>query len=202
MPSETKTIFATQAWIDGAWAKDVLLEIDAKGCWAKIQPNTPLDRWPAAVIDGALLPGVVNAHSHAFQRAIAGLTEACTGVHAPDDFWSWRDRMYSAANRITPAQLEVIARQLYRELLAGGYTHVCEFHYLHHDLNGTAYADPAEMALALVRAAQHTGIGLTLLPTLYMRSGFNVTGLRHDQRRFASTPEAIIAIIESINRQT
>jgi len=202
MPSETKTIFATQAWIDGAWAKDVLLEIDAKGCWAKIQPNTPLDRWPAAVIDGALLPGVVNAHSHAFQRAIAGLTEACTGVHAPDDFWSWRDRMYSAANRITPAQLEVIARQLYRELLAGGYTHVCEFHYLHHDLNGTAYADPAEMALALVRASQHTGIGLTLLPTLYMRSGFNVTGLRHDQRRFASTPEAIIAIIESINRQT
>lgn len=202
MPSESKTIFATQAWIDGAWAKDVLLEIDANGCWAKIQPNTPLDNRPATVIDSAVLPGVVNAHSHAFQRAIAGLTEARSGMHAADDFWSWRDRMYSAANRITPEQLEVIACQLYRELLAGGYTHVCEFHYLHHDLNGAAYADPAEMALALVRAAQHTSIGLTLLPTLYMRSGFNLTGLRHDQRRFASTPEAIVGIIESIDRQT
>ena len=202
MQCEPKTLFAAHAWIDGGWAKDVALEIDTEGCWAKIQPNTPLDRRPEMVVDGAVLPGVVNAHSHAFQRAIAGLTEARTGVHAADDFWSWRDRMYSAANRIKPEQLEVIARQLYRELLAGGYTHVCEFHYLHHDLNGVAYADPAEMALALVRAAQHTGIGLTLLPTLYMRSGFNLTGLRHDQRRFATAPEAVVAIIESIDRQT
>ena len=202
MPSEPNTLVAAHAWIDGAWAKDVVLEVGANGCWAKIESNVPLDSWPDTVTDRAVLPGVVNAHSHAFQRAIAGLTEARTVVHTADDFWSWRDRMYSAANRITPEQLEVIARQLYRELLAGGYTHVCEFHYLHHDVNGVAYTDPAEMALALVRAAQHTGIGLTLLPSLYVRSGFNMTGLRHDQRRFATTPEAIVNIIESINRQT
>ena len=151
-----------------------------------------------------MLPGLVNAHSHAFQRAMAGLTERrSAGAHASDDFWSWRDRMYSAANRITPQQLEAIAGQLYAELLAGGYTQVCDFHYLHNDINGAAYyADPAEMALALVRAARRTGIGLTLLPTLYMRSGFKATGLREDQRRFFSTPESVMRMVESIQRQT
>jgi formimidoylglutamate deiminase len=85
-------------------------------------------------LPGPVLPGLVNAHSHAFQRAMAGLTERrSAGAHASDDFWSWRDRMYSAANRITPEQLEAIATQLYAELLAGGYTQVCDFHYLHND---------------------------------------------------------------------
>ena len=153
-------------------------------------------------MSGPVLPGVVNAHSHAFQRAIAGLTERRNAAAGSDDFWSWRDRMYSAANRISPEQLEAIATQLYAELLQGGYTQVCEFQYLHNDVDGTPYADPAEMSLALVRAAQRTGMGLTLLPTLYMRSGFAATGLRDDQRRFASTPESIARIVESVQRQT
>jgi formimidoylglutamate deiminase len=89
-----------------------------------------------------------------------------------DDFWSWRDRMYRAALRITPEQLEAIATQLYAELLAGGYTQVCEFHYLHNDLDGRPMPTRWTLSMALVRAAQATGIGLTLLPTLYMRSGF------------------------------
>jgi formimidoylglutamate deiminase len=110
--------------------------------------------------------------------------------------------MYSAANRITPEQLEAIATQLYAELLAGGYTQVCDFHYLHNDSSGAAYADPAEMSLALVRAAQRTGIGLTLLPTLYMRSGFKAAGLREDQRRFSSTPESVMRTVEQVLRQT
>jgi formimidoylglutamate deiminase len=110
--------------------------------------------------------------------------------------------MYSAANCITPEQLETIASQLYAELLAGGYTQVCEFHYLHNTIAGSPYAKAAEMSLALVRAAQRTGIGLTLLPTLYMRAGFSESGLRHDQRRFASTPDSIMRIVEDVQRHT
>jgi formimidoylglutamate deiminase len=104
--------------------------------------------------------------------------------------------MYSAALRITPEQLEAVAALLYAELLQAGYTQVCEFHYLHNATDGKPYADPLEMSLALVRAAQRTGMGLTLLPTLYLRSGFNATGLREDQRRFASTPDAVLRLAE------
>jgi len=199
-----KTFFAHQAWVQGAWAKDVLLTVAANGSWHSVQPGaTAQEQQGATMLTGPVLPGLVNAHSHAFQRAMAGLTERrSAGAHASDDFWSWRDRMYSAANRITPQQLEAIAGQLYAELLAGGYTEVCDFHYLHNDVSGAAYADPAEMALALVRAAQRTGIGLTLLPTLYMRSGFKAAGLREDQRRFSSTPEGVMRMVESIQRQT
>ena len=205
MALESKRYFVQQAWIDGAWAADVVLSVDELGMLCSIQKNAPLDlRHDAIALSGAVLPGLVNAHSHAFQRAIAGLTE-CRATEAiagaDDDFWSWRSRMYSAANRVTPAQLEVIATFLYAELLVGGYTHVCEFHYLHNDLDGKPYADPLEMSMALVRAAQATGIGLTLLPTLYMRAGFGAAGLREDQRRFASCPERVLQIADGIAQQ-
>ncbi len=200
MKSEAMRFLAPQAWVQGAWAYDVLMEVAADGSWSTVQPQATAQQQAGAQrLQGPVLPGVVNAHSHAFQRAIAGLTERRgSGAGAADDFWSWRDRMYSAANRITPAQLESIASQLYSELLAGGYTQVCEFHYLHNALDGAPYADPAEMALALVRAAQHTGMGLTLLPTLYMRSGFSAIGLREDQRRFTSTPDSIARVVEAV----
>jgi formimidoylglutamate deiminase len=200
MKSEATQFLAPQAWVQGAWAADVLLEVAADGTWRTVQPNaTAQQQATAKHLQGPVLPGVVNAHSHAFQRAIAGLTERrSSGAGAADDFWSWRDRMYSAANRITPEQLEAIASQLYAELLAGGYTQVCEFHYLHNAVDGTPYANPAEMSLALVRAAQRTGMGLTLLPTLYMRSGFTASGLREDQRRFASTPDSIARVVEAV----
>jgi formimidoylglutamate deiminase len=199
--------FATQAWVDGAWAHDVLLRVDASGHWSHIQVNAPqVDRQGAVRLSGPVLPGLVNAHSHAFQRAIVGLTECRGGQGAAtgqptDDFWSWRDRMYSAAQRISPAQLEHIAALLYAELLAAGYTQVCEFHYLHNAVAGAPYADPLDLSLALVRAAQKVGIGLTLLPTLYMRSGFGAAGLRDDQQRFASTPESILRLVEDLQMQ-
>ncbi len=204
MKSEAKYFFAQQAWVAGAWAQDVLLGVAADGSWSQITSNAPEQQRAAAThLNGPVLPGVVNAHSHAFQRAIVGLTERrSTGAAIADDFWSWRDRMYAAANCITPEQLETIASQLYAELLAGGYTQVCEFHYLHNAIAGSPYAKAAEMSLALVRAAQRTGIGLTLLPTLYMRAGFSESGLRHDQRRFASTPDSIVRIVEDVQRHT
>lgn len=191
---------AALAWVNGAWARDVLLEVGPDGCWSRITSNASAEeRQGASLLPGAVLPGLVNGHSHAFQRAIAGLTERSLG--GEDDFWRWRERMYSAANRVTPDQLEAIAAFLYAELLQAGYTQVCEFHYLHNDSDGRPYADPAEMSLALVRAARQTGIGLTLLPALYMRSGFGARNLGDEQRRFAGTPESLLRIGEEAIRQ-
>ena len=199
MPAEGPRYLAPLAWVGRGWARDVLMTVDAGGFWSEITVDAGKAlREGAKRLDGPVLPGLVNAHSHAFQRAIAGLTEC--SAEGEDDFWRWRDRMYSAANRITPPQIEAIAAFLYAELLQAGYTEVCEFQYLHNDLDGRPYADPAEMALALVRAAQRVGIGLTLLPTLYMRKGFGTTGLRPDQRRFASTPDSVLRIGETIDR--
>jgi formimidoylglutamate deiminase len=206
-----KLYWVERAWIRGRWQDNVLLEVNASGQWhevevgvdqsqlkARITEQGTNERQDITIIDGPIVPGLTNAHSHAFQRAIAGLTERSES--AQDDFWSWRQRMYGVALKITPDQLEVIATQLYRELLAGGYTHVCEFNYLHKDPSGKVYADPLEFSMALVRAAQTVGIGLTLLPTLYMRSGFGQLGLNEDQRRFSTTPDEIFKLVESINR--
>jgi formimidoylglutamate deiminase len=212
-----KVFWVERAWLKGQWQDNVLLEVDALGNWQSIEAGVnesdAAQRYPSNTklldeslksnqveltkIRGAIVPGLTNTHSHAFQRAIAGLTERSESSH--DDFWSWRQRMYSVALQISPEQLEAIATQLYRELLAGGYTHVCEFNYLHRDEKGRAYADPLAFSMALMRAANTSGIGLTLLPTLYMRSGFSQTGLRDDQRRFASTPDEIIRLAESVN---
>jgi formimidoylglutamate deiminase len=195
--AEGRRFFAAQAWIDSGWARDVLLVSNSDGLWSQVLVGcSDVDRRGAELLEGPVLPGLVDAHSHAFQRAIAGLTECA--APGRDDFWSWRDRMYAAACRIGPEQLETIAAFLYTELLMAGYTQVCEFHYLHNDVDGRPYADPLEMSLALVRAARRTGIGLTLLPALYMRSGFGATGLREDQSRFASTPESVLRIAEAV----
>ena len=197
MGADTQHLFAPSAWVGGAWAQDVLLVVGPDGRWSEITPNATREAQTGArKLPGPVLPGLVDGHSHAFQRAMAGLAERSQG--AEDDFWSWRDRMYSAAHRVTPAQLEAIAAFLYAELLQAGYTHVCEFHYLHNDPQGRPYTDGGDMALALVRAAQTVGMGLTLLPTLYMRSGFGATGLREDQRRFASTPDSVLRIAADV----
>jgi formimidoylglutamate deiminase len=195
MDTEQHVYLAPTAWVNGGWQQDVLLTAGADGRWARIVPGaSSREQRGARRLPGPVLPGLVDGHSHAFQRAIAGLTERCAS--GDDDFWRWRERMYEVANRIGPGQLEAVAAFLFSELLAGGYTHVCEFHYLHNDLAGRPYADPAEMALALVRAAQRAGIGLTLLPTLYMRSGLGTADLRQEQRRFASTPDSVLRLAQ------
>ena len=184
-------LWAESAWVGGRWRDSVLLEVGADGHWAAVRPDTPVP--PTATrLPGPVLPGLVDAHSHAFQRAFAGMAERRDSVH--DDFWSWRDRMYAVALRITPAQLRAIATQLYAELLAGGYTQVCEFHYLHHAPDGEPYADPAAMSHALIDAAADAGIGLTLLPVLYERAGFSKPALREDQRRFRTGAAEVLAL--------
>ncbi|OYV01905.1 MAG: formimidoylglutamate deiminase [Burkholderiales bacterium PBB5] len=188
-------LWAPQAWLNGGWQPQVLLSPGSDGHWAQVQAHTPCP--PDALrLPGAALPGLVNAHSHSFQRAFAGLAER--RASASDDFWSWRDRMYGVALRIGPQALEAVATQLYAELLAGGYTQVCEFHYLQHAPDGQPYADPLTLAAALARAAHTTGIGLTLLPVLYQRAGFRQPSLRDDQRRFATSPASVLALRDGV----
>ena len=181
-----KRLHAALAWVEGRWQRDVLLTVDASGHWSEITVNQPAppDAEPLA---GPVIPSLVNAHSHAFQRAFVGLAERREA--GQDDFWSWRDRMYALALRISPEQLRAVAGQLYAELLRGGYTHVCEFHYLHHPGEGQVFDDELDMAWALAEAAQDVGIGLTLLPVVYTRSGFGASGLRPDQHRFAANAD-------------
>ena len=183
---------ADHAWVQGAWASRVLLEADERGHWCRVQVDAAPQECVGAEPLGMVLPGMTNAHSHAFQRAMAGLAERSERPH--DDFWSWRERMYQVALRIGPEALEQVAAWLYAEMLRAGYTQVCEFHYVHRDPKGQAYADPAEMAWALVRAAQRTGIGLTLLPTVYMRQGFGQDTLGDAQRRFRADADFILSI--------
>jgi len=190
-------LWAPRAWVGGRWRERVLLVIDSDGRWASVQPDTPAPE-SAERLAGPVLPGLVDAHSHAFQRAFAGLAERRDSPH--DDFWSWRERMYGVALRITPEQLGDIAQHLYRELLAGGYTQVCEFHYLQHAVDGKPYADPAAMSLALADAATAAGIGLTLLPVLYERAGFSQPALRDGQRRFATSGADVLALQRALHR--
>jgi len=182
-------LWAPRAWLAGRWQADVLLRTDASGRWGEVTPGVRTPPAGAVVLAGPVLPGLVNAHSHAFQRAFAGLAERRLAGRdgQADDFWSWRDRMYGVALRITPEQLQAVAAQLFVELLRGGYTQVCEFHYLHHAPDGSPYTEPARMCHSLADAATDTGIGLTVLPVLYERAGFALAALRDDQRRFGST---------------
>ncbi len=145
------------------------------------------------------LPGLPNIHSHAFQRAMAGLAERQS--HAADSFWTWRERMYHFAGRIDPDAQYAIATQLYVEMLEAGYTSVCEFHYLHHQPGGRPYDDPAAMARALIAAARDTGIRLTLLPVLYMTGGFDGRALSDRQQRFGHSLEAYLHLLTTLRAQ-
>lgn len=150
----------------------------------------------AGVAARFVLPGMPNLHSHAFQRAMAGLAERRGPGN--DSFWTWREAMYAFASRIGPDELHAIAAQLYVEMLKAGYTHVCEFHYLHNAPDGQRYADPAAMSQAIIEAARETGIGLTLLPVLYMSGGFDARPLNERQRRFGLSVEAFLRLVESL----
>ena len=145
---------------------------------------------------GWALPGIANLHSHAFQRAMAGLGERQTDPN--DSFWTWRETMYAMAARFDPDLLHAVAAQLYVEMLEAGYTTVCEFHYLHHAPDGTPYADADAMSQALLRAARDTGIRITLLPVLYMTGGFDGRPLAERQRRFGHDVDGYLKLLDTL----
>ncbi|SEN35377.1 formimidoylglutamate deiminase [Pseudomonas sp. ok272] len=182
--------FAERALLPSGWANHVRLEVGADGLLTHIQADASAQG--AERLRGPLLPGMPNLHSHAFQRAMAGLAEVAGNPN--DSFWTWRDLMYRLVGKISPEQLGVIARQLYIEMLKAGYTSVAEFHYVHHDHHGQPYADPAELSLQISQAASASGIGLTLLPVLYSHSGFGGLAPNEGQRRFINSTENYLAL--------
>jgi len=167
---------AAYCWLDGRIARDVRLEV-TDGRFTGINPNLSgeVDIW----LPGLVLPGMANAHSHAFHRALRGRTYADRGT-----FWTWREEMYRVAAALDPDSYLRLARATYAEMALSGITAVGEFHYLHHGPDGTPYDDPNAMGQALIEAAREAGIRITLLDTLYLQSGVDGNPLAGVQRRF------------------
>ncbi|MEO8384730.1 MAG: formimidoylglutamate deiminase [Betaproteobacteria bacterium] len=186
-------LFANEALLADGWRRDVLIEIDGD-LITRVTPDAASGG--AEIVNGAVIPGMPNLHSHAFQRAMAGLTER--SGPGGDNFWSWRELMYRFLERITPEDNEAIATQLYIEMLKSGYTSVAEFHYLHRDERGDAYANPAEMAERAVAAAVTAGIGLTMLPVFYAHATFGGTPPNSGQKRFIHDVDSFNRLVDGI----
>jgi formiminoglutamate deiminase len=162
------TWWAEHAWLGGpANAQAVLLE-EKEGRWVAVTPEVRAVPTAVTRLYGLSLPGLVNAHSHCFHRALRGRTHAGSG-----SFWTWREQMYALADRLDPDNYRRLATAVFAEMVTAGFTTVGEFHYLHHGPGAVPYADPNEMGVALIEAARTAGIRLTLLDTCYLRGGFD-----------------------------
>ena len=196
----TRQLFAKDALLPTGWAQNIHLTWNDEGVIESVFTGVDakaINTLSVPHAKGPLLPGMPNLHSHAFQRGFAGLTEFKN--QSQDSFWSWRTQMYQFALQISPAQMLAIAKFLYIEMLQAGYTSVCEFHYLHHDTDGKAYANAATMAQCLLQAAQETGIHITLLPVLYQHSGFDGQAPLKEQKRFLHSNKAMQKLLEQLN---
>lgn len=189
-------IFATTALLPSGWARNVALTIDATGRIASITPDA---RAGTAHRTGPLIPAPANLHSHAFQRAMAGLTER-RGPDPRDSFWTWRQQMFRFLDRLTPDDVQAITAFVQMEMQEAGFASVGEFHYLHHAPGGTPYADPAEMSARICAAATQTGIGLTLLPVLYQVGGRDGRALAPGQIRFGQNPDSYAKLVQDCTR--
>ncbi|MEZ5872477.1 MAG: formimidoylglutamate deiminase [Nitratireductor sp.] len=179
-------ISAGTALLETGWQDDVLVSIDDNGLISTIETGLQASSIPAdATRTGILLPAPVNVHSHAFQRAMAGLTER-RGPGSSDSFWTWRQLMFRFLDRLTPEHVEAITAFVQMEMLEAGYATNTEFHYLHHQPGGIAYASKAEMAERVIAASLQTGIGLTLLPVHYQYGGCDKRPLGPGQIRFGN----------------
>lgn len=170
--------------LKSSWLTPAYVGVDKTGVIRYLSDEAPQEAVAVEFVDGFALPGFQNAHSHAFQYAMAGLAEThASGID--DDFWSWREEMYKCALSVDPDQAQAIATMLYAEMARQGYTHVAEFHYLHHDKDGKPYSNLAEMGLRMVEAAKTAGIKITLVPVFYQKGGFGQDP-QPRQRRFIS----------------
>lgn len=197
----TRTYQLRSALLGQEWVRNALVTVAHDGWISAIEtpargaagddqaPNPDAER-----VAGFVVPGMPNGHSHAFQRGMAGNTEY--RLSARDSFWTWRQAMYALANRITPADLKVLATQLFVEMLKSGYTSVAEFHYLHRQSNGDPYLGSNGLWDAATTAAETAGIGLTFLPTLYQTSDFGAQPLKPEQARFALDTEQFLRAID------
>jgi formimidoylglutamate deiminase len=188
--------FAETALLPGGWARNVRLDVADDGLLAAVTPDA--DAAGAMRLAGPVLPGLPNLHSHAFQRAMAGMAE--TAGPTEDSFWTWRQTMYGFVERLMPDDLQAIAAQLYVEMLKAGYTAVAEFHYVHHAPDGRPFDDLAEMSGRIAAAATDAGIGVTLLPVLYAHGGFGGAPAKPGQRRFLNDGDRFLDLVDRLGR--
>ena len=186
-------IWAQHALTEEGWRDSVLLEIDGLGRIESVESGKAADGHQCSV----LIPAPANLHSHAFQRAMAGVTESRSSA-AADDFWTWRRAMYGLLDHLTPDDVEAISAFAQMEMLEAGFAAVAEFHYLHNAKGGGAYADPCEMSQRVVAASERTGIGLTLLPVLYEHGNIDRSPLEGAQLRFGSNVDDFVRLVESM----
>lgn len=189
--------FAELALLPAGWSRNVRVDVDPDGIIAEVAKNTV--EAGAVRLSGAMIPGISNAHSHAFQYALAGRLEGAKSGR--ESFWTWRDGMYELVQRLTPDDVESIASYLYIEMLQAGYTTVGEFHYLHNEPNGAPYATRTEMAERLLHAARGAGIGITLLLVLYRHPDFGEKPVLPAQRRFATNVDDLAAMFAALASQ-
>lgn len=200
--SDVTSLWFEQALLPTGWARGVRI-----GCAGGliVSVETEVARGVGEAGGGTALPGVANVHSHAFQRAMAGLTEARGPVgaaSADDNFWTWRELMYRFLDRGGPEEIEAITALAFAEMLEGGFTRVAEFHYLHNDPAGAAYGDASELAGRIVAAAEATGIGLTLLPVFYAHATFGGVAPVRGQRRFVTDLDRFADLVAASRRLT
>ncbi|NVO56287.1 formimidoylglutamate deiminase [Rhodobacteraceae bacterium B1Z28] len=184
-------VFAKRALLGAGWVENLRLEIEG-GYISNLYPDSSPQGGDATV--DTLLPALANLHSHAFQRAMAGMTEY--RMAGRDSFWTWRDLMYRFTAHLRPEQVQAIAALVYMEMQEAGYASVGEFHYLHHQPNGTPYDHLAELSDRIMAAADETGIGLTHLPVLYSYSGVGQKPLEVGQRRFGNDVTRYCSLVE------
>ncbi len=191
------SFWARQALLPAGWAADVLIEADAAGTITAVRPGAAPG---TARRLGLVVPGMPNLHSHSFQRAMAGRAERRSATK--DSFWTWREAMYAVVARMNPDRAEAVAAQMQMECLERGYTHLCEFHYLHHGPDGTPYAAREEMGLRQIAAAARTGMGLTLLPSLYRHGGIFGADPVPGQRPFLHDLDVYMTMMADLGRHT
>lgn len=187
-------LFAERALLADGWARNVVLAIDEDGRIAFVESGASASK--ARRLAGPVVPAMTNLHSHAFQRAMAGLTHVAG--QGEDSFWTWREEMYRLVSLLTPDDVMAIAAKLQVELLKGGFGRVAEFHYLHHGADGRRYDEPAEMSLAILRAAELSGIGLTMLPVFYAHSDFGGAAPTAGQRRFIHDVDGFLSLLHGL----
>lgn len=192
------TLFAQTALLPEGWADNVLIECDKEGWIIGVDSfkAPPKNNPDAEILTGPLVPGMANIHSHAFQRAMAGLTERAS--KRKENFWNWRETMYRFVGLIEPEDMETLAAQVFIDMLKGGYTAVGEFHYIHHAQDGQPYPDKTLMSQQIIKAALETGIAITHLPVLYAYSGFDEKPPATGQRRFINNVEGVLRIAEEL----
>ncbi|MFF1545468.1 formimidoylglutamate deiminase [Streptomyces sp. NPDC058291] len=182
--SPTRTYWLEHAWLDTHVEPGVAVEV-ADGRITAVRTDVPAPPPGAEILRGLTLPGLANAHSHAFHRALRGTVQVGSGT-----FWTWREVMYSVADKLTPETYHALARAVYAEMALAGVTSVGEFHYVHHAPGGARYADPNAMGEALIAAAAEAGIRITLLDTAYLSAGFGQPPTAHQLRFSDGTADA------------